>query len=384
MFLLPATLLTALVGLALLFGPSLVARHLNRVLPAPGSPPGAEARALHATLMVADLHTDALLWRRSLTRRGGYGHVDVPRLAEGRVGLQGFTVVTRTPRGMNIEANTGDSDQITPLVMLQAWPPRTWTRLVERAIHQASRLHRAAERSGGRLTVVTSRAELDRHLERWSRGEESVAGILGIEGAHALEGDLANLDRLHGAGFRMLGLTHFFDNEVGGSAHGVVRGGLTDFGAAVLARAAELGILVDLAHASPALMRDVLARATHPVVVSHGGVRGTCDNTRNLTDAQVRDVAATGGVVGIGLWATAVCGETVADWARAVRYVADLVGVEHVALGSDWDGAVEAIVDASGTIHLTRALLDQGFGADDVRRILGENVVRVWRETLPR
>ena len=99
--------------------------------------------------------------------------------------------------------------------------------------------------------------------------------------------------------FRMLGLVHFFDNAVGGSVHGERQGGLSEFGRAVLRRAEQLGMLVDVAHASAALVDDVLALATWPVLSSHGGVRGTCDNRRNLSDAQVRAIAASGGVIGI-------------------------------------------------------------------------------------
>ena len=142
-------------------------------------------------------------------------------------------------------------------------------------------------------------------------------------------------------------------------------------------------MLVDLAHASPALIDDVLALADRPVVVSHTGVYGTCPNVRNLDDARLRAIAATGGVIGIGLWPAAVCGEMPADWARAVRYAVDRVGADHVALGSDWDGAVPAIVDAAGTAHLTRALLDVGFGPDEIAGIMGENTLRVLRTVLP-
>ena len=100
------------------------------------------------------------------------------------------------------------------------------------------------------------------------------------------------------------------------------------------------GLLVDVAHASAATIADVLDLATHPVVASHTGVRGTCDNVRNLTDDQLRGIAATGGLIGIGFWDTATGGTDAASIARAIRYAADLVGVEHVALGSDFDGAV--------------------------------------------
>jgi microsomal dipeptidase-like Zn-dependent dipeptidase len=363
--------------------PPVVGSRMNRTLDTPPPSVGDEARRIQATLAVADLHADALLWQRDLLRRGRWGHVDVPRLLEGRVALQAFTVVTKTPRAMNIEANTGETDNITLLAVLERWPPRTWTSLTERALHQAYRMRTTVARSDGRLTLVLTREDLLRFLRDPDPGGLTTAAFLGLEGTHALEGDLDNVARLHEAGFRMFGLTHFFDNEVGASAHGVTGAGLTDFGARVLERMERTGIAVDLAHASPALIDDVLARATRPVIVSHTGVRGTCDNQRNLDDNRLRAIGATGGVIGIGLWETALCGQDVEDWARAVAHAVSVAGVDHVGIGSDWDGAVAAVIDASQTVYLTQALLDQGFGETDVRKIMGGNVLRVLLETLP-
>lgn len=377
-----AILLGVVVVAALLF-PTLGARFMNRTVAGDAPAATEAAHALHRTLLVADLHSDALLWNRNLLRRSSWGHVDVPRLIEGRVGLQAFTVVTKAPRGMNIESNSGDSDNITVLAVLGRWPPRTWGDLTERALWQAEKLHRAAARSDGRFAVIRSATDLRLYLSGRDTDPEVTAGFLGLEGAHALAGEIGSLDRLFGAGFRMLGLTHFFDNEVGGSAHGIDRGGLTPFGREVVARAEELGMLIDLAHASPALIDDVLSVATRPVVVSHTGVRGTCDNRRNLDDGRLSAVAATGGVVGIGLWETALCGTGPEDWARAVDHAVAVAGVDHVALGSDWDGAVTAILDAAHVVRLTDALLGRGFGEVEVRKVMGGNVVRLLLEALP-
>lgn len=376
-----ALLLLAIVGVGLL--PSLLGRRMNRTLGGAAGPVRPRAAELHGTVLVADLHADALLWPRDLLVRGSWGHIDVPRLVEGRVALQVFTTVTKTPRHLNIESNASDSDNITLLGVLQGWPVRAWSSLLERSLHQANKLRNFAGDSEGRLTLIRTREDLAAYVAR-RRGDDTItAGILGIEGAHALEGDLANVDRVFEAGFRLLGLTHFFDTEVGGSAHGVEKGGLTFFGRRVVERMETLGMVVDLAHASPALIDDVLEVATRPLVVSHGGVKGTCDNTRNLEDRHLEAVAATGGVVGIGLWETAVCGTIPMAWARAVRHAADVAGVDHVALGSDWDGAVATMIDASDTVYLTQALLDVGFADQDVRRIMGGNVLRLFSHTLP-
>jgi microsomal dipeptidase-like Zn-dependent dipeptidase len=208
--------------------------------------------------------------------------------------------------------------------------------------------------------------------------------VLGVEGAHALEGRLENLDALFDAGVRMMALTHFFDNEWGGSAHGTEKGGLTARGRELVGRMEARGVLVDLAHASERTFADVLGVATRPVVVSHTGVRGTCDNERNLSDEQVRAVAATGGLVGVGFWETATCGTDARAIARSARHVAALVGVRHVALGSDFDGAVATPFDASGLAQLTDALLEEGFDDEEVALIMGGNVARLLAATLPR
>jgi microsomal dipeptidase-like Zn-dependent dipeptidase len=361
-----------------------VERRLNPVLPPPAGAPAAGAAGLHRKLLVADLHADSLLWGRDLLRRAGRGHVDLPRLVEGGVALQAFTVVTKTPSGLNVERNDDRSDDITRLALLQRWPVRTWGSLKERALYQAQRLHRLAARSDGALTVIETARDLEGFRRRRERRPALVGAILGLEGAHALEGDPANVDVLHAAGFRMIAPTHFFDTEMGGSAHGVAKGGLTAKGREMVRRMEGRGILLDLAHASADTFRDALALATRPVVVSHTGVRATCDNRRNLDDEQLRGVARTGGVVGIGVWDTAVCGTDARAVARAIRHAATVAGVEHVGLGSDFDGAVRAPFDATGWVLLTEALLQEGFREDEVGKLMGGNVLRVLGQALPR
>jgi microsomal dipeptidase-like Zn-dependent dipeptidase len=333
-------------------------------------------------LFVADLHADSLLWGRDLLVRSGRGHVDVPRLIEAGVALQAFTVVTKSPRGLNIERNDDTSDTLTLLAFAQRWPPATWGSLRERALHQAGRLRDTAGRSQGRFALILTSRDLDTYLERRRKDPGITAGFLGLEGAHALEGNVENVDVLAEAGFRMIGLAHFFDNEMAGSAHGVRKGGLTEKGREMVRRLEARGILVDLAHTSPRTIDDVLAMATRPVVVSHTGVKGTCDNVRNLSDAQLRGIARTGGVVGIGVWDTAVCGDDAAAIARAVRHAVAVAGAEHVAFGSDFDGAVTAPWDVTGLPHLTEALLAGGSSEDEIAQVMGGNVLRVLRESL--
>jgi microsomal dipeptidase-like Zn-dependent dipeptidase len=377
-----AAVIGALGGVTAALVPAMVERSLNHVSPRP-IPVSARARELHARLLVADLHADTLMWDRDLLRRGSRGQVDVPRLVEGGVALQAFTVVTQSPKHLNIERNDDRSDDITLLAVAERWPLRTWLSLRARALHQATRLQAAARRSQGALTLVRSAADLDAFLARRRSDPRLVAAVLGLEGSHALEGDLRNVDVLRDAGFRMMAPTHFFDNDIGGSAHGVAKGGLTDKGREWVRTLEDRRVLVDLAHASPATIDDVLSLARRPVVVSHTGVRGTCDNRRNLSDAQLRAVAANGGVVGIGFWDTAVCGEDARAIAGAIVYAVRVAGAEHVGLGSDFDGAVTTPFDATGLPQVTQALLDAGMAEDDVARVMGGNVVRLLRQSLP-
>jgi membrane dipeptidase len=363
--------------------PAIVDGRANRALLAGPYEVEAAARDLHRRLEVADLHADPLLWGRDLRRRSSHGHVDLPRLQEGGVALQVFSVVSKVPHGLNIERNDDTTDWITPLAMAQGWAPKTWTSLRERAVYQARRLFRMAGLSDGKLTVLKSRADLASFEEKRRLDPALVAGLLSLEGAQVLEGRAENVDLMDVAGYRMVGLAHFFDNEIAGSAHGVRKGGLTPVGREVVRRLEAKRMLVDLAHSSPQTIEDVLAMATRPVVASHTGVRGTCDNARNLSDEQLRGIARTGGVVGIGFWETAVCGKDVAAIARAIRYAVGVAGLEHVGLGSDFDGAVTTPFDASGMPLLTQALLAEGLRDEEVAAVMGGNVFRLLRQALP-
>ena len=183
--------------------------------------------------------------------------------------------MTKTPRGQNIESNDDTTDQITLLAIAQRWPPSAWSSLKERALYQARKLHDAAARSEGRFVIIKTADDLARYLELRKSTPGITAGLLGIEGAHALDGELANIDVLFDAGFRMMAPTHFFDNDIGGSAHGVAKGGLTEKGREMIRLMEEKRMIVDLAHASEKTIEDVLAIARRPIVVSHTGVCGT-------------------------------------------------------------------------------------------------------------
>lgn len=378
-----ALLVVAGLGFFFFVLPAQVEAAMNGVLQPPPYAASDKAKALHGTIQVADLHADPLLWGRDLTKRGTRGQVDIPRLSDGNVALQVFSVVTKSPHNLNIEKNDDGSDDITLLALGLRWPPRTWFSLKERALYQAARLHDMAARSDNKFVLIKSRSDLARFLERRKAEPDIVAGLLAIEGAHVLEGDPANVDVLFDAGYRMMSAAHFFDTEMGGSAHGMEKGGLTDKGREMIRRMEDKKMIVDVAHASPTQIDDVLAMATRPVVVSHTGVKGTCDNRRNLSDDQLRAVAKNGGLVGIGFWETAICGTDAAAVAKAQRYAADVIGIDHLALGSDFDGAVTTPFDATGLVQVTDAMISQGFTDEEIGKAMGGNQIRFLLENLP-
>lgn len=328
------------------------------------------------------MHADSLLWNRNLLEDTPAAQVDVPKLVRGNVALQAFTVVTKTPRGLNIKRNTADSDSVFWLALTQRQPLENLSSLTKRALWQAAKLHEYAAASGGGLVVIKNKGELRGFLEK-RKTEKVTGGWLGIEGAHALDGKLENVDVLYDAGFRMMSPAHFFDNDISGSAHGVEQYGLTEKGRQVVLRMEAKGMLIDVAHASPQTINDVLAMAKHPVVVSHTGVKGTCDNERNLSDEQLRAIAGTGGVIGIGFWDTAVCGGDAASIARAVRYAANVAGTDHIAMGSDFDGSVTVPFDTSGVALITEALIGEGFSDEEIGKLMGGNIFRLLSENLP-
>lgn len=141
--------------------------------------------------------------------------------------------------------------------------------------------------------------------------------------------------------------------------------------------------MIDLAHSSPQVARDVIALTDVPLIVSHGGLHGFCPVKRNYPDNLMQEIAATGGVIGMGYWADVTCGDiTPTGIAKMIKAAIRAVGEDHVSLGSDYDGAVETAFDTSELAALTSALLDQGLTPTQVRKVMGENMIRVFRQQL--
>jgi membrane dipeptidase len=328
----------------------------------------AEARSLHDAYPAIDLHADTLMWSRwigydlhahhepPLWRGALAGHVDIPRMREGGMGAQFFGLVSlpvsKRMRGLARTIN----EQIDALEETIARQPSA-IRLVRKA-----------------------------HEVEEARAAGAVGALLGIEGAHALEGDLDKLDAFARRGVRYLGILHFSSNEAGFPAYGRGRRdteGLTRWGARLVERCESLGVIVDLAHINRRGFLDVCAMATKPPIVSHTGVLGAFEHWRNIDDAQLRAVADRGGCVGV-IFCPRYLGADGLDAVVAhMKHILDVVGEDAPALGSDWDGFIvptRGLADPRGLPLLTDALLRAGIPDRVVGKILRGNVMRVLAE----
>ncbi|MFC6837439.1 dipeptidase [Halomarina ordinaria] len=347
-----------------------------------------------STVPVLDGHNDLLfrLWSDdadpvAAVAGGREGHLDLPRMEAGgfRAGL--FAVYVPDARRLDPPSGTGGGYSIP---LSDPLDPGRARRITD---EQLALLHRLVEGCEG-LRLVRTAADLDACL-----AGEAVGAVAHVEGAGGIAPDLSNLDALVGAGVRSVGPVWSRPNHF---AHGVpfefpaspdVGPGLTDAGRALVRACEERGVLVDCAHLNAAGFWDVADCTEAPLVVSHAGVHALCPASRNLTDEQLDAVAESGGLVGItfgvgaldpeGRFGHDVPLDTLADH---VLYVAERVGVEHVALGSDFDGASvpSEVGDVSGLPRLLDHLRERGLSERDVERVAAGNWRRVldevWRE----
>ena len=343
-----------------------------------------QAKTLHTELFIGDWHSDTLLWKRNLMNKHDHGHVDIPRLQQGNVALQMFTTVTKSPDGINYETNSSDaSDNITKLALVSLWPINTWNNLVERALFQANKALILADEFPQQVSLITSKSDLSEFILQRETNPQLLGMLLGTEGSHALDGDLNNIQRLFDSGFRMMSLQHFFDNQLGGSLHGESAEGLTVFGREALKKMQFLGIMLDVSHSSEQVVKDVLAISRQPLLVSHTGFHGHCPSPRNISDKLMQQIAIKGGLIAVGYWDGAVCEPNVNEIAKAIKYGIELVGIDHIALGSDYDGATSVPFDTSELIYLTQALLNIGLSELQIKQVMGANMLRYLQLYLP-
>ena len=321
------------------------------------------APRLHRSSLVVDLHTDALYehtrGRRDITIRSDRGHLDLPRMREGGVNAQVFAVWNN------------------PLVF------RRGQRLgfVLRACAAFRRICRSRADT---IALALGPGDVDRIV---SSGR--IAGILGVEGGHALDADIGNLDRLSRAGARVFTLTWNSSNELGYSCmrKDGSRRGLTRLGREAVRRLNRLGMVIDLSHASERTFRDTLEASAAPVICSHSACHALRRFPRNLTDAQLKALGRAGGVIGIVFLPYFIRRHgrqvTLDHILDHVEHAAAVAGIDAVALGSDFDGFSDppprGLEDVTRMPNLTAGLLRRGFSDRDVRKVLGLNFLRVWR-----
>ncbi|MBU8900192.1 peptidase M19 [Corallococcus sp. H22C18031201] len=330
-----------------------------------------DVNELHRRWCIADGHADSLLWNRDLSVRSEEGHVDFPRLREAGVKLQCFTIVTR---GFPFVGG------FPVFAAWRGWPRAARASEWSRALWQVSRLEEAAARSDDTVRITTTGAALEDNL-----AHGRLSAVLGVEGGHAIEGQVERLAQLHARGVRFMGLTHLSNNELGGSSFPMMGNrGLTPLGHEVMSEMARLGLSVDVAHAAERTLEDLFAHPTVRFFCSHTGVRAAGGGWRNLTDASLRRIAERGGVVGIIFAPVYLGGDSVDDVVRHIEHAVDVMGEQGVGLGSDHDGMVplpRGMRDVTDLHLITEALLRRHPEAW-VERVMGENFRRYFRETL--
>ncbi|WP_227354152.1 dipeptidase [Haladaptatus salinisoli] len=310
-------------------------------------------------------------------------HVDLPRAREAGLGAGFFAVFVPSEDERDPEPSDDGYEYPLPDAVDHGEARRVTYRTLEL-------LHRLAADADG-FRVVRSLDDLDACLESGDLG-----AVPHLEGAAGVASDLANLDFLYAAGVRSIGPVWSRPNAFG---EGVVSrypggpdtgAGLTDAGRDLVRACERRGIVVDCAHMTERGFWEVSELSDAPIVVSHAGVHELCPHSRNLTDEQIDAVAESGGVVGISFHEPGVADDpdpdasaSLADIAEHVEYVADRVGVRHVVLGSDFDGAriPDEVGDVTGLPALFSRLRERGFDEDDVARVARGNWRRVLAET---
>jgi membrane dipeptidase len=364
------------------------------------------ARKLHFSSIVVDTHDDTtqrfLDGKFDLGPRNAAGSIDIPRMREGNLSAIFFSI----------------------------WIPSkiTGPEAVDRALVQIDAVREQVRKHPNDLVLATSAAEI-----REARKQGKIAALLGVEGGHMINSDLGVLRSYAALGVRYMTLTHSGNDEwADSSTDKAVHNGLTDFGKDVVREMNRLGMMVDISHVSDKTFYDALEVSKAPLLASHSSCRAICDAPRNMTNQMMKDLAAKGGVVqinyhvgflsqefrnaekanpelnkAIGLEVTKRCGENEGcqliegdrltreyveqgkfprvDYTKIIEHIdraVKVAGIDHVGLGSDFDGAnmPYGMEDASKLPRITEALLQKGYSEGDVKKILGENTLRIMSD----
>ncbi|HXN95152.1 MAG TPA: dipeptidase [Candidatus Acidoferrales bacterium] len=365
-----------------------------------------KARKLHFSSIVVDTHDDTtqrfLDGKFDLGPRGTTGSIDIPRMREGNLGAIFFSI----------------------------WMPSkiTGPEAVDRALIQIDAVREQVRKHSNDLILATTAAEI-----RDAHKQGKIAALLGVEGGHMINSDLGVLRSFAALGVRYMTLTHSGNDEwADSSTDKAVHNGLTDFGKDVIREMNRLGVMVDISHVSDKTFYDALETSKAPLFASHSSCRAICDAPRNMTDQMMKDLAAKGGVVQINYHVgflsqefrnaekadpelnKAISAEVMkrcaenegcqliegdritreyveqgklprVEFGKIIEHIdhaVKIAGIDHVGLGSDFDGAnmPYGMEDATKLPKITEALLQKGYSEGDVKKILGENTLRVMTE----
>jgi membrane dipeptidase len=329
---------------------------------------------LHREALVVDTHCDTLkclmpmftLPRDSqwddrsdfgMGVRSSLGHIDLPRLREGGVDCQVFAISSVRERTRPYALRT--------------------------AMEMISLFYGECEAHSDVVTPVTTHGEI---LEAAYEGK--VAAMLSIEGADIIEGKVGLLSVYHRLGVRMVGLVHSLRNELAdGVADERTGGGISMLGVEAVEELERLGMLIDVSHLSDAGFWDLIEIAKGPVMASHSNARAVCDHPRNMTDDMIRAMAERGGVMGMNFAPGFVhpTKATVQGVVNHIDHIVDLVGPDHVGLGSDFDGipyTPEGLEDVTLMPNITAELVGRSYSDEDIKKILGLNHLRLMKEVL--
>ena len=321
-----------------------------------------DAGVLHRESIVCDGHCDTLMrvleGKCQLGERSAEGHIDLPRLREGGITAQVFAIFLEDP-------------------YLPAGASRQTLRMLDAFYGQL-------QQNGESLLLASRAADVRR-----AKAQDKVAAIIGLEGAEALEGDLGLLRMFHRLGVRLLTVAWSRRNQ---AADGVYEartaGGLTRFGVQLVEECNKLGIVLDISHLAPAGVNDVLKISSAPVVASHSNAYALCQNPRNLSDEQLVALADEGGVVGVTFVPVFITEKreeaSLARLLDHIDHIVSVTGVDHVGLGSDFDGFSPpppvGLEDVTCMPNITAGLVERGYSVEGVRKILGGNFLRVFRQ----
>lgn len=323
----------------------------------------------HRNALVVDLHTDSLIASRVLG-------LDLSRRHRAPLGLTPWMLHADIPR-----LREGGVDAVFLGIVTHPWPRNAY----RRALRSIAYAKGVLKKNSSDVALATTPEEI---LKARSSGK--IAALLGVEGMHMLEGDPGRIEEFYRMGVRYITMAHFTSNRFAVSSADAVRKRATlgDKGRMAIGMMNDLGMMVDVAHTHTDVISEVCRITRDPVIVSHGATALIRPTFRNLSDEDIKNVAGTGGIIGLiyshhwlSLGSSTPHLEVVVDHADHVR---NLVGVDHLALGSDWDGMIktpDGMRDATDLPALTQLFFDRGYREDEVEKILGLNLMRVFKKT---